>query len=508
MGTERQTPTVPQGTDALSQVLQQLNWQEPEAALLSAAGAIALHHQVGRAQAISLPSLPAIEPCEPDELPGCDRRIAKHLTTALQDYPEVLPELLSLIASAQQRVPPKQLPKLLDIGKQKAELRPSLLPVLGKRGQWLAMQNADWYYATPVSTEDFSSEAETFETNWQNGTRQSRLLFLQRWREIDSDGLRDFLAAEWSAETAKNRESFITVFAKQLSMGDECFLEKALEDRAKGVRREAIALLNQLPDSRLFQRMRERVSHLIQLSGRGKNLQISVTLPKAYDASWARDGIEKKPKNGIGERAGWLQQMVASAPLSMWQVEPTLAINKVKESEWRDVLLVGWAIAAKTQQDDYWAEGLLTLCGTDEAYQNVMSPLLSVLPVNAQKKYLKSVMPKTITSQEATEKLTHWLRLATEHSQRWDLAFSRLIFTQVVRLLTEPHQYGGILISRTGLALTLHPGFAPEATQIVNNLSTNPRFIRPWEEFFDACLGLLNLRWDIYQAFADTSKSR
>ncbi|MFK8184337.1 MAG: DUF5691 domain-containing protein [Phormidesmis sp.] len=509
MGTQRQLPEKIQGDDELSQILKALDWQQPEKALLAAAGTIAIYAQVGSAHTLSLPNLPAIEPCEPDTKPCCNRQVTKHLETAIQEQPVVLPEFLTLVASAGQSVTPKLLPPLLALGTTQRELRANILPVLGQRGQWLAAQNSDWHYAMPVSIEDFSPESKTFEAHWQNGTRQARLSFLLRWRECHPAAMRDFLAQEWSAETAKDRERFITVFAQHLSMADECFLEQALEDRAKGVRKAAIALLKELPDSRLYKRMSERLGDFIQRSGQGKNFKISVSLPAQYDSSWAKDGIEPKAQDWwLGERAGWLQQMVASAPLSMWQVEPAVAVNAVEKSEWRDVFLTGWAIAAKTQQNEDWAKTLFTLLGANEVYQKVTSPLLSVLPSKAQQTYLKAAVPKQTNSQDIAQQLTHWINLATQTSQRWDLAFSRLIFTQVVRLLTDPKEYGGILISQTDLALTLHPGLAPEAAQIINNLSAKPVFITPWERFFDTVLTLLKLRWEIYQAFAEDSKSR
>ena len=109
-----------------------------------------------------------------------------------------------------------------------------------------------------------------------------------------------------------------------LSMDDEPFLESALDDKHAEVRRAAAELLSRLAESRLCQRMIARVGPLVQFSEHKGKLQIDMTLPDQYTKDMARDGVEKKVQ-GMGERNGWLYQMIADRPAvllvpSHWQV--------------------------------------------------------------------------------------------------------------------------------------------------------------------------------------------
>ena len=150
VGTDRQAPEPPPtGGSALTATLEQLDWTQPEIALLGAAGAIALHKKVGWQP--EKQTFATVKPCNPEDLPCCSDRLIKLFDKAADKHPVVLPELLGLIASMQQRIPAKRLPQLLKLGERKKELRPSIQQVLGARGRWLAAQNSRWQYATETA---------------------------------------------------------------------------------------------------------------------------------------------------------------------------------------------------------------------------------------------------------------------------------------------------------------------------------------------------------------------
>ena len=499
IGTGRQTPSAPKGNDALSQTLRQLDWKEPEAALLSAAGAIALHRKVGSVHTFSLPNLPTISPCKPEEQACCNQQVAKCLRIVIKDYPALLPEILSLIASMQQRIPPKQLPKLLDFGRSQTALQSLILSVVGKRGQWLSHQNADWQYVTFSGKEDFDSEA--FQQQWRSSARR-RCSLLQRWREVDSAAARDFLEPKWKEESAKDRDELIEALAVSLSMEDEPFLESVLADRSKSVRHKAGKLLRQLPNSRLCQRMAERAQPFVQFSGRGKSLQICVVLPERFDDSFFKDGIEKAARNRFGEKVSWLHQIVASAPLSVWP-EPSVVLNAVKESEYCEALVSGWAIAAAAQKDASWAEGLLKAFGTEKSYGQEMRSLISLISIEKQKTYLESAMPKQVESEGFD--IISWLRFVSQPSQRWDLAFSHIVIEQLAKLTESKGRHAALVYDQSGLALTLHPGIAPKAKHTINNILEGQGIDTTHRAFNDKFLSMLTMRWEIYRAIASSS---
>ncbi|MEO0768485.1 MAG: DUF5691 domain-containing protein [Cyanobacteria bacterium J06649_4] len=513
VGTDRQVPSpVPppvspssdQPMDALNNFVQQLDWSAPESAMLATAGTMALYHQVGQRPKIR--DLPAIAPCEPDALPCCSPRIGRYLHTALRRYPQAVPELLSLIAEVGQRVPPKYLPELLRFGQGRGEYSAQIGAVLGNRGRWLATQNPDWQYASVLAADGFAEDLSELQVTWEHGEKRDRLIAIRQWRRADPEAAREAIAQTWSGETWRDREALLTILETHLSLSDEPFLEAALSDRAQGVRQQAARLLSLLPQSQLCQRMIERVRRFIVLkSDRAQtsaSLKIVVSLPDTYDPDWKRDGIRQKPLNGLGERASWLQQLLATAPLSCWQADPQQIVEAVKTHEWRAVLLGGWAMAVCNQQTSEiastWAQALLQQFGAYDLEEADLKTLLLLLPVQQREQYLRSQMPKTLNDHN----LAHWLKLVAEGSQRWDFEFSRLVLMQLLKVLKSKHKYGELFRPPVSLAMTLHPGLAAEATQSIENLSQTPT--ASWQRFLDEFLGVLNLRWEIYQAFVES----
>lgn len=540
IGTDRRMPPVPQGSDAFAQMLQQLDWEQPASALLTSTSAIAQYQAVGKTYASSfhpeslalsaistaIPS--AIEPCEPDTIPCCSDRMAKYLGITLSTYTEIASELLELIATANQRVPPKWLPTLLAFGEKRAYLQPLIVSVLGNRGRWLAAQNPNWRYgcvltSTPVEAEAVFEETTVLEEDttdtalatetellalqqqWDAGSRQDRILAFKQWRTLAPASARDTLAESWKQETWRDREAFIITMTPQLSIEDEPFLEAALTDRAQSVRAHAASLLATLPSSQLCQRTTERIQSFMQIRGQGKQLQINVTLPEQYEPTWAKDGIERKPRNGEGERAGWLRQMIATVPLARWNGPPADIGRAAASHEWREALINGWAIAIQRQRSQpeasTWATAWLHQFGAYSLDETVLQDLLLLLPIQQREIYLRSQLPKKANDQN----LSHWLSLVAQDNQRWNFDFSQLILAQLMKLLKGKPKYGDLFSPPITLALSLHPGIATEASIKIENLLQTQYPTRAWQKFLDRFLALLNLRWEIYQAFANSS---
>ncbi|NJN47620.1 MAG: hypothetical protein HC808_15350 [Candidatus Competibacteraceae bacterium] len=170
-----------------------------------------------------------------------------------------------------------------------------------------------------------------------------------------------------------------------LDMTDEPFLEQALDDRSKEVRRTAAELLAQLPDSRLVQRLSECAVQLlhIQLGKELKRDSIHVEPPPADNPDWLRDGIDPKsdrPHQGLGEQAWRLAQILSTVPPARWCRQwdklPADIVQATRGNEWRQALLVGWARAALHHRDVAWAETLLSELPDDWAEVKELQHLL------------------------------------------------------------------------------------------------------------------------------------
>ncbi len=354
VGVGRKPLVIPVSDGPLGGALRRLEGWDPAVKLLGASALMTLYGRIGRKPTTDADPLP--EPCPADDLPDCGPEPAARLRRMLDgDHADLISEWLGLLAASGRRLPDETLVGALQLGRRQSDLRPLLRPVLGSRGRWLAARNAaDWGY---VGGEADRADPESV---WQTGTKAERLVALQSLRQADTEKARSLVASTWAKEPADERAAIVEAFAEGLSMADEPFLEAALDDRSKTVRRAAAGLLPRLPESRLARRMAERARACLRWDGKA----LFVAPPKACDPAMIRDGVEPEPPTATGKRAWWLRQVVAAAPLATWSPPdfpaPDRLISAVRATEWADDLLAAWAGAAAGHRDKTWAEALLS----------------------------------------------------------------------------------------------------------------------------------------------------
>ncbi|MFI6496238.1 DUF5691 domain-containing protein [Nonomuraea typhae] len=297
------------------------------------------------------------------------------------EHGRVLPEWLAVAAGSGRRVPAHVLPDLLERGRRDRSIRAWLGLLAGRRGRWLAERNPAWSYLLDEPTGE----------NWEFGSRADRRAYVQAVRRADPGAARALLEGTWAGEAPEDRAEFVEVLGDGLSMDDEDFLERALDDRRREVRQSAANLLARLPGSRLAGRMRERAARCLRAEGGrvagrraedmppgvgaeggrveggrgegggaeggwGEGGRVEVRPPEECDAAMERDGVRAKPPRGIGERAWWLQQVVARAPLGMW-AEPRVMLG-LTLADWDAEVKAGWVRAAVLQRDAGWARAM------------------------------------------------------------------------------------------------------------------------------------------------------
>ncbi|MEL7331880.1 MAG: DUF5691 domain-containing protein [Cyanobacteria bacterium J06560_2] len=506
VGTDRQQPTTSPRNTPLEQCVNQLDWAEPEVAMLKAAGMVSVHQQIGYCPFtdIQFIELEDIELAEADKKIACSPQLAKHLAWGLNAYPQAVEELLSLIASTQTRIPYRLLPALLRYGVQHSEAQTLLEAVIDSRGRWLAAQNQDWHYVSRQPGESEEKAIARWQTQWQLGNRQQRMLSIEQWRRVDPNGAREAIAATWSSESRQVRGEAIALFHTHLSMADEPFLEAALSDRTQAIRQTSAQWLAMLPESRLCQRMSERAQQFIQI----QHNEVSITWPDTFEASWAKDGIKKQTAEGLGIEASWLLQILSQTPLNLWTIDLSGSAHSWKLSvstqQRKKVMLAGWAQAVCNQrQYEYaraWVPFLLPQLSATDWDRDILSTLLSLLPPQRKEQYLREQVPKSTNDQSSA----HWLKLVAECDQKWDYDFSRLILSQLLQVLKSKYRYGDLFSPPGSLALSMHPGIATEAAREAESFSQTQRLPKSWRRFLDEFLGLLNYRWQMYQLFANS----
>ncbi|BAY85857.1 hypothetical protein NIES267_53630 [Calothrix parasitica NIES-267] len=349
IGTQRQKLKIASQDNQLGEVLSGLDTSDKEGCLLSAAGTIYLYRKAGQAAAID--SKKTLNTCDLDDLPYCSQVSGEHLGMMLSGGDSrALPEWLKLLAETKKVVLPKYLPELLAFGKRNNHLRKDILPILGKRGIWLAAQNPDWNYVSGENTDKI----------WKNGSLEARKKLLQELRQSEPKKGREQLQNIWSKERAQERSSLLEALEVSVNVDDEPFLKDALDDRSKLVRDVAARLLAQIPESKLVKRMIERVRPLLSLDSKG----IEVELPKKCTLEMTQDGIdESKYIPSLGEKASLLLQMLGCVPPSIWSNEwkkkPIELIKIIEGSKWEKLFLEAWTTATVRSKDIVWAEALL-----------------------------------------------------------------------------------------------------------------------------------------------------
>lgn len=366
LGTERHPPSLPASNGILMDFLNKLDSSNPQHLLLQGAAAVALYRQAG-----SLPvGVPAVDipACEPDEQVRCSTAASSRLATMLDgEYNDMLPEWLFLAASANKRVPEELLPDLLDWGENHIDQVDLLLPVLGKRGRWLVKQFPRGEKITAAIAAEMISD-ETAHIFWQTGRKAARRMLLRQLRIMNPALALSLLISTWAEESAEGKAAFLETFKVGLSMADEPFLETALEDRSREIRRSAADLLSCLSESRLVGRQTERAQSFLKWKSGSflRKAQIEVALPESCDKDMIHDGVElKRSVKSFGEKSDWLFQILSAVPPSIWSYQwdksPSDLLEIAGNGDWKELLHMSWITATVRHQDPEWAEAILKI---------------------------------------------------------------------------------------------------------------------------------------------------
>jgi hypothetical protein len=362
----------------------------PADALLDAAAVQALRRRAGVALVHGVrPPSPAPHDDAPPVGPAAAARADALLaldrppreTTPARDTAgrvELLAEWLAAAGAARRRLPAELLPALLEAGRRHRELRPLVAPVAGPLAGWLAKQRPDWAYASAAAP----MEADVDDSAWELGRIEHRVAYLTGRRRRDPARARELLATGWDEESPDDRAALLGALGTGLSGDDEALLERALDDRRRQVRAVAADLLGRLAGGAYARRMAERARACVDL---GDPAWIGINPPDACDRSMTRDGIAPRPPAGIGERAWWLEEILARTPLGHWPAPGELLARSISD-EWRVTVRRGLARAAAAQRDAGWAAALADPLAADVARRGhpedrlLLEALYDILP--------------------------------------------------------------------------------------------------------------------------------
>lgn len=327
--------------------------------LLESAAVTLTSRRAGVTPAEGRSPVPAAPPEPTPPLPAAaGARLARILSGSVpggsQQAQDLLTQWLALAADHGGHVPPATLPALLDVGRRNSIVRPPLARVAGRRGQWLAAMRADWRWLGDEAA-DWPAPVPRSDV-WETGSVGERLGQLVALRRTEPARGRELVESTWASESSEDRARFLTAFGTGLTLDDDPFLDRVLDDRRKEVREAAFELLRRLPGSSLGARMAERARRAVGLDRHTGRLV--VTPPDELTAELRRDGVSATPARGTGVSAWLLEEIVAGAPLATWS-DPARMLRLARGSDWESPLLHGWAKAAIAQDDPAWATALL-----------------------------------------------------------------------------------------------------------------------------------------------------
>ncbi|WP_456236607.1 DUF5691 domain-containing protein [Arthrobacter terricola] len=329
-------------------------------------------------------------PASVDETPEASSEAARLLDLLLNQPPvgtelrnQLVTDWLHLAEASGRRVPHRLLPALLSLAKTKPAIGEHLHPAIGVRGRWLQdLGRADSAPPSPRIR------------HWAELAGAEALTEFARLRFSDPATALEELGLHWESLGARERAAHLATLSTKLHSDDEGLLERALDDKAKGVREAATDLLDRLPESARARRMATRLQPLLHSKGFLRK-KIDIDLPPAPDASGLRDGIAPDPRAGEPNRLERLHAIIRGAPLDVWTTAsgqgPAATLTQLAGEE-RVVDLIA-AIAA-SRGDLEWVRALL------ESRKDVR--LLGLLPrderENVLERYLRagSVQPSLL----------------------------------------------------------------------------------------------------------------
>ena len=482
-----------------------------EARLWLAMGALDLWQRSGFQPALSEDEV--VQPAPAERLRPCPARAEALFAQLLRGaHPAgLLSEWLQLLHAHGAHLPARFLPNMLETAARQPRLRALAAPVLGERGHWLARRQAQWEWAVvqngPVQRALL----------WDTGSIEQRGAALREWRADDPGAARQALMDAWKAEPPEHRAALLPALAVRLGLEDEAWLESTLDDRRKEVRAAAQRLLARLPGSQLSQRMLARLQPLLQLERRLLRApRLQLALPAECDAAMRRDGIGANPWPGLGEKAGWVVDMLSAVGPRAWceyfARTPRELLVLAQDSEFAAVLIHGWGQAVVRHAADGLTPWLLDVAHwwisakpalRSEVPEGVFNVLGAACRHDAQDS-LSTLIDAFPTQWERDQGLVHLLHtLADGGAGSWPPAPSWRVLGRIQAALSSLPALANAWTFRqllSSLALALDPATAVAASADWHSIA-GPE--SQWRDAFDTFFSTVRFRHEMIHSFQE-----
>lgn len=466
--------------------------------LLSRAAVAQARARAGRAP---VAGAAPVTPCPEDARPTAMANQAAFLERSLVDREfNVIDEWCGRANARGVRVPPSLVPALLDWWAAQSRRSPAVMHATGACGVWLASLNPRWHKPTEGET-----IPEKLDELWQTEAANERFALLRTVVQSDPDRALALIRSTWESDGADERRRFVETLARNVSPHYEAFLEGALDDRSKSVRREAARVLAMIPGSTLRARMNQRASEMIKVERsktmlRREKVSITIEPPKEFDAAWERDALEEKAGGSIGKRAHWMRQIMSAADVSLWTtltgLEPAAIIEAI-------------------QGDDYWTNAYhamlesLATCPTQADTMRWCEALVGIASQGKIPDYTPMARVWRALSLEQSEGLRlAYMRAVPQHvngvmwlvavadDRPWTAAFSKQALEQLRGATPKQKESSDLWSQIDDVAHRLDPSAVELFEQIITQLY--PDNLTPK---IQQCLDLARARAEMHKEF-------
>jgi hypothetical protein len=491
LGTRRDALQMPDIAPALDELLAGLQHGDSEHLLLSAAGTLDLYEQIGRMPARLRPDsrVQALQEIKPACPPQAAVYIAQMLEGPLRD---LLPEFLAEMQKAGFRLPETFLPNLLAYAEKRPKVRPLILPVLGRRGRWLAAQHQRWAYAAvdPASWPSIRSA-------WEEASKVQRASLVAQIRAENPGQGRALVENTWRGEDDQRRVLLIKELETGLSIADEPLLESALDDRSHLVRRKAAQLLSYLPQSRYCRRMINFVPLYLSWTP-DQTRQIMVSLPVVTPEMRRNGIIGVKSSVAARVRGQEIIQLISGVPLDYWteswEADPWAIARAIPTTAWPRTLTSGFSTAAVRQNNALWAQALIDELGITQVTKKMIPTL--------EQRELRAYTLRAISDLSGAEidKDSTLITILRSWPGAWDMEIAArmvAVFSVYFRA-TADKKVPNNLIREVFLKLGRHaePDLHERAAEMLND----PQKLGPWRNAAVEFLHTLRFRRDMINA--------
>ena len=378
-------------------------------------------------------------PAQKDASQICSKKSSDHLAMILNGmYTPALDEFIQQLIFNKKTLPPELLPTLLEKCRSDKMLWEKLRFAIGERGHWLIEQNEDWHFLA----------GKINHVQWDEGRKEERIQLLKHLRNTQPDEAVELIESTWEEDDWQHRVAFLQVLEKNLSLADEPFLEKCLDEKRKEIRRTAAFLLEKIEGAELRNRMWERLQRCVSIKNKliAKS-KIEIQLPETCDKAMLRDGIDPRKKwSKGGLKASYFAQMFIIVSPSRWEVflekNPKEILGMFVRSEWAELLMQTAIAATVRHRDEKWMEAIC-----DFYFKNHEKQRWEGLELKA----LFAILPERLFNQFAIQELKNFnvileratplVRLLELNESAWDKNLTLLLMKNVRYLISQNINY-------------------------------------------------------------------